>query len=324
MSKIIKTTPAPYPPTASSELDAVTCLLDILDKKLVKPDIKVLDKFPNIDGSIELTNLDQIPIGEFNVQVKTVSQNKDETISYQCTLPFLAYCENSILPVILITVDIESHIAYWIHISQSVLVDLANKKKEGAASVALNIPKINCISKDAKQYIIEWSKICEIYRNRIINYAPIESNLNELKKVNEELSRIATTKLGEDLPIYKEIHIFLDHLNRLLENEFSIVKDIVYSGLWKIGFAFSEYEDLRVKFILYAIKYTAQANEAHIEMQRTSDYFKDGINFKGINHQLISASHTGPDFIYEYLPMQFYLYKLIKERLTTFFERKIK
>src|ERR1700722_1739303 len=100
MSKIIKTTPAPYPPTASSELDAVTCLLDILDKKLVKPDIKVLDKFPNIDGSIELTNLDQIPIGEFNVQVKTVSQNKDETISYQCTLPFLAYCENSILPVI--------------------------------------------------------------------------------------------------------------------------------------------------------------------------------------------------------------------------------
>ena len=46
--------PKPYPPTDSSEQDAKTVLESLVYSRFVKLDIRTRDKYPNVDGTVEL------------------------------------------------------------------------------------------------------------------------------------------------------------------------------------------------------------------------------------------------------------------------------
>src|SRR5688572_21681481 len=100
--KIIDGTPAPYPSTSSAEMDSRTIFLNLIDPRFMKADIRVLDKFPNCDGIIEITTENQHPVGKVEIQLKTMKAKDYATPKFQCEKSFFSYCQFSALPVILV------------------------------------------------------------------------------------------------------------------------------------------------------------------------------------------------------------------------------
>ncbi len=251
--KIIDANPAPYPKTSTPEYMSVVTLINILDKNRTRFDLNILDKFPNTDGIFEIVTEDQVPIGKLDIQVKILEKKNLKIPKYQCQKDFLAFCQESILPVILIVVDTETEVAYWIHVSREV-IEILSKKIKGD-SVSLAIPKTNLISKADTKYIDNWIVILETYITRVINYDNIEKELLEIKVRKEQLEKITNPALGIEKPYFREIHFFLDYYNDLLSRDFQIIKNIFYSKYWKIGIAYSKYQDKELQYSLYPISY---------------------------------------------------------------------
>ena len=65
--------PAPYPGTSPTELLSKTTLEGLLDPVQIKPEIRVLDKYPNSDGKLEITAESQVPVGFIDIQLKTLA-----------------------------------------------------------------------------------------------------------------------------------------------------------------------------------------------------------------------------------------------------------
>ncbi len=104
-SKIIKSSPAKYPKTNTAESDAIVIFENIINRQNVKTHINKMDKIPNYDGYLEITEDDQTPIGIIFVQLKKLSDDELKDPKYQCQSKFLSYCETSNFPVLLIVVD---------------------------------------------------------------------------------------------------------------------------------------------------------------------------------------------------------------------------
>ena len=79
MEKIINAKAAPYPQSNIAESKAIVTFNNIVDEN-VKTDIKDMDKVPNYDGLLEIVDADQIPIGQFFVQINKQTLIKLETI----------------------------------------------------------------------------------------------------------------------------------------------------------------------------------------------------------------------------------------------------
>jgi hypothetical protein len=253
MKKIINAKPAAYPQTNIAEYNSIVTFLSIIDNQYIKTDPRIMDKIPNTDGVIELVSSEQIPIGKIEYQIKTLGTKNKDTPKYQCTLEFLAYCENSILPVILIVVDSENEKAYWIHISNEVLFKLSTLIK--GDSVNVDIPIGNIISKSETQYVKEWENIVLKQINRLIDYDSLTSELELAKRQYLKLRDLINPAYGIENSIFKEIHKFLDYYNYLLENDFIVIKEVFYSEYWKIGLAYSEYNEKVLSYSLFPIKY---------------------------------------------------------------------
>jgi hypothetical protein len=101
--------PAPYSNTDTDETEAINVLVSLLDTHLIKHNIQSRDKFPNYDGTLEIVNEKQIPIGKIDIQVRKIpkSQNK-----YSCSSKLVGYSVKSTLPFILICVDIDNQKAF--------------------------------------------------------------------------------------------------------------------------------------------------------------------------------------------------------------------
>jgi len=130
MNKIFDSKPAKFPNNNTEEYNSVIKLLDILDKNQIKPDPKLIDKFPNTDGECSITDKEQFPIGKVEIQIKTLSDAELKSPKYQCDLPFLSHCETSLLPVILIPVNAKHELAYWLHMDREILEDLGKILKD--------------------------------------------------------------------------------------------------------------------------------------------------------------------------------------------------
>ena len=178
--RIINSDPAPYPKTNTSELNAVLDFLTIIDRDRVKPDAKFLDKIPNTDGQVEIVNASQIPLGKLEIQIKNLEEKNRTKPKYQCKNNFLAFCEQSILPVLLILVDTKNSIAYWHHVDKITLENLAKKIKKD--SVNLDFNKNNIIQKDNINYIDKWSEIIESYQKKLYDYDFLEMQNEKLKQ----------------------------------------------------------------------------------------------------------------------------------------------
>jgi hypothetical protein len=102
--------PAPYATTDAAEYDAVITFESLIDSRFVKPDIRVRDKHPNVDGTIEIVDQNQVPLGKLEVQVRKIEAGKRK---YSCPASLVAYSEVCTLPVILVCADPSMHRAFW-------------------------------------------------------------------------------------------------------------------------------------------------------------------------------------------------------------------
>jgi hypothetical protein len=102
--------PTAYSRTDAPEQEAVTTFLSLIDAKCVKADIRVRDKVPNVDGTLELVDPSGVPIGKLDVQVRKIP---DGTTKYSCPAELVGYSEVSTLPVLLVCVDTLHKKAYW-------------------------------------------------------------------------------------------------------------------------------------------------------------------------------------------------------------------
>ena len=75
MDKIINSEPARYPETSVPESDALAVFEYIICRRNVKSYLNKMDKIPNYDGHIEITENDQTPIGKLDVQLKKLSDD---------------------------------------------------------------------------------------------------------------------------------------------------------------------------------------------------------------------------------------------------------
>lgn len=91
--RIFNAKPAVFPANNTEEQNSVIKLLDILDKSRIKPEATFMDKYPNTDGYITITDVKQYPIGKCEIQIKTLPDINLVKPHYQCTLPFLSHCE---------------------------------------------------------------------------------------------------------------------------------------------------------------------------------------------------------------------------------------
>jgi hypothetical protein len=253
MEKIFDSKPARFPNNNTEEYNSVIKLLDLLDKNQIKPDPKLIDKFPNTDGVITITDKEQFPIGKCEIQIKTLPDSEINTPKYQCELPFLSHCETSLVPVILIVVNTKNERAYWLHMDRRLLMELGSKIT--GKSISVHIPLDNIISRKDNSYIDSWIKILDSYIKKKIEIDVLEDykkKYEELYKLIEYYPKPIHTIGNENL---KLLNIFIDTLNNSYDGDFKSIKEVVFSSFWKISIAYTEFGDDRLSYAIIPIKY---------------------------------------------------------------------
>jgi hypothetical protein len=228
-----------------AEKKSVDILTSILDPRLFKPQLVILDTRPNIDGCIELTMENGDPKAKFDVQVKTLRKNY-RTPSFSCDEGFLSYCNNSVTPVLLIAVDHKKLIAFWLHINRELVNSIT--RKPGQKTYALRFPAENVITKDDNSCHQKWLRI-----HRELNEIITNANFKQEQLKEAEAKAGLLVKLGIGAPeerneAFREIHVFLDYYNGLLDHEFEVVKKLFYPDVWKMGIAYAEYGERHSQF----------------------------------------------------------------------------
>jgi hypothetical protein len=142
--------------------ETISCLENMLSYgKLIDPDLKAGDTFPNIDGNITvLKSVGGEPVGRFEVQVKKIVRKK-KMISYSLEDSFISYAQdNPDNPPLLIVVDTEQFVAYWAEMNSRTL------SKINGNTIQLN-PN-NEISKNSISYYNRWKKI--LLRRKVLPF----------------------------------------------------------------------------------------------------------------------------------------------------------
>lgn len=231
---------ASYSVTDEQETLAVTTFRYLTDHKKVKLDIKERDKYPNIDGYVELVDDSRAPIAKLEVQIRKLPDNKRKL---QCPIKLLNYAEKTCNPVLFIGVDTKQKKAYWIHVSKELFADSLQSNQK---TKVVSFPAENVVDGKDSNYISEWSNIAEIYQRRIHEFQIMERTIKELSTKSNAI-------LGIDRKEFQEIHLFLDEINALLDGDFFTIKNVFYPDAWKIGLAYYEYKDNIISYALYPI-----------------------------------------------------------------------
>ncbi|MDB5199169.1 MAG: hypothetical protein JWO92_1132 [Chitinophagaceae bacterium] len=246
--------PAAYPSTSPTEIRSTSTLMALLDPRFIKAEIKTMDKVPNTDGVIIITNEAQVPLGKFEIQVKTLETQDFVTPKHQCTKKFLAFCQSSTLAVILVAVDNENNVAYWKHMDSESIADA--KSRITGESVSVLIPVENKITKNGLDYVHNWTTIVRSVKAKLDQHDQVAQENKDLQKqLQEVLQRLEPASILSAVDI-REIHLFLDHLNYILDYEFRAVKIVKYPDYWKIGIGIFKYTDTSCSFFLYPLEYT--------------------------------------------------------------------
>jgi len=266
--------PAPYSPTDEGETLAVTIFRSLLDHAKVKFNFEERDKVSNTDGYVELVNEFLVPVSKLEVQIRKI---RDYKRTIQCPLTLIAWSETTCNPVLLVGVDTKQKKAYWVHVRADLITDLAIKSKQ--KTKAITFPIENIIDGKGKGYINEWKKIHEVYQTRIREYPSVRNELLELLKRSHPA-------LGVNKKEFRNIHLFLDKINTLLDGEFSVVKRVLYPNTWKVGLAYSRYEDNSVSYSLYPI--FIETNDVQIKEADPAlgeKLWKQGFGIRGHNFE---------------------------------------
>lgn len=234
------TKPAPYSNTDSAEETAVVILRNLLDPNRVKADIRTRDKYPNIDGTIELVDQENRPFGKFDIQVRKIGDGQK---AYSCPTSLVGYSEVSTLPVILACVDVSLRKVYWRHITPTMP---EYKKDQESFTIRFNETS-DSITSDGI-YIHKWSEIIFDFRKRITDFP----------KLQKEIANRLTVK-NIDPNDKRLFQYYIDTINSLLDDDFLTIKKILFPDVWKLGVGIFDSSEQWVSFQLYKIPYEEPA-----------------------------------------------------------------
>lgn len=233
-------------PTSIKEKTAVRTLQNLLDPNRVLDDIKENDKFPNIDGYLQVLNDNGVPLGNLAVQIKYRKWDIANPKAKKVDLSIFNYTTITNDPVLFIGADDKK--AYWVYISKELFHKNNFKNNQKEATINLELDNIlDGHIDDTNEYLNRWTEICRMHQYKF-------NSFDELKKLNKELSKRYEPLLGVTKPEFRYIHIFLDKVNELLDN-LLIIKDRVYPDAWKIGFAYFNYDIGHLMYTLYSIPF---------------------------------------------------------------------
>ena len=244
--------PAAYSPTDHPESRAINCLNDLLKHPSIKSHIVHRDKTPNVDGFVELVDDQAVPIGKIEVQVKYLNSADRRRMAYSCKLPFLSYCNQAPLPVLLIAVAPDEREAFWTEITRAYAKKLIGAAR-GRASATVRFSPKKMIDDVAHRYVGSWRRIAIAHRNKLELYDRLAPQVASLRAV---AASIEQPGLGFPDPHnfdFSKIQTHLDELNLLLETSFPIVREALFPGAWKIGFAFADYQDDSLAYCYYPV-----------------------------------------------------------------------
>jgi hypothetical protein len=278
--------PAAYPANSTEELSATTIFKSLIDLSQVKPDIKELDKFPNIDGYLELTNISQLPIGKLEVQIKKLGNKKQGKPSHQIKLEFLSYCKNSAsLPVLLVVVDEKNKVAYWKHITENFAAGLLERAT--GRSIVIHFDKEMDKVDGQTDYLGQWIEISNAHRNKIIQYDTLKLIHDNDRVTLAELKKRIINPTGETNDMFPFIYDFIDHYNYLLDHDFNVVKKTLYGDVWKVGIAYTDFTYNQLAYVLYEVRHNT--NDTLIKVLKNIKP-----NEVGFDHIGMSAMNYNP------------------------------
>lgn len=243
---IIESEPTGYPPNSETEERSRNKLKSFINPKFIRGEIRVMDKYPNFDGTIDVLNEKNAIVGQINIQVKTLDESYRDNPGYSFKDGFMSACERSLLPVVAFEVDNTNCVAYWHYIDDEVLFHYKTNKKGN--SYHLNFPKNNIIDGKDERYILIWQNICQ---ERFLKFKKSDKLEKELQEL--QLSLRPATTVNSDF--IKDIQIFLDFYNSILERDMPGVRRILYSTYWKIGIGIVQHSTFDFSYVLIPISY---------------------------------------------------------------------
>lgn len=230
-----------HPPTNFTDKHSISLVDTILTAhKRVMPKLQSIDKWPNLDGVVDVQDEKSNYVGCLHVQVKTLP--KGHKLQFSCPIEILTFSE--LQPFLLFCVDQEKKRVYWLYLDVNFLKKVDYKNNTSEKTILL----IEAQSFDEKTtgYAGAWEKIIQENRRKY-------NTFDEMEEAYELLRKNANQAIGKISPSYVTLHNFLDILNGSLEREFKIVKDRLFPSAWKIGIAVYEYREHHLSYMLYPV-----------------------------------------------------------------------
>lgn len=211
--------------SAFNEKSATRMLADFLEQKhTVATFFKENDRTPNYDGTFELVGKDEAPTKQFIVQIKKVEnlspnvrgKNKDCYV-YELDTSFLYYVKEKVTesPAIYFVVDIVTDNIFWLYLSDELLMKLGFEGKE---RISYPFSESDIVT-DIDSFV------------RILNQIAEKRNALFLQKTPEQIA---------------EMQDALDYINRLMENDFTKIKEDVFPNLWRFGIKYTPGETMSI------------------------------------------------------------------------------
>jgi len=215
--------PAPYSHTDSDEIEALRVLTNAVDRNRVRLDIRMRDKYPNADGTIELVDADRRPIAKIDVQLRGT---RNISSTYYCELELLGYASVTTLPFILILVDLRAEKVYWKQVS----IGEVRRSKDGKGKLlAIPFRAFQEVT-SAGAYLEHWLALGREYQRRIREFGRLEQALMITSGMVEPPIHLPRGKI-------EFCQRFVDSLNHCLDTNFAFLKELLFPGIWKIGVA---------------------------------------------------------------------------------------
>jgi hypothetical protein len=237
--------------------------------KRVMPKLYSNDKWPNIDGYVEIQDSNNVLTGRLFVQAKTLSKNHN--LKFSCPVSFFSSCE--INPCLLLGVDNLNEKVYWLYFDAQNIKKIDFKKNKCTKTIQFD--QSNYLDKNTKTYIDAWEGIVRDNQYRFQRY-------DELKSSYEIIVQNLNKAIGQTSNNFIKLHLFLDELNYRLDNQFLIVKNRFYPRTWKLGIAYYNYEPQKISYVLFPVP--IGKNDVQIkEVDKTlhDKIQKEGLGFTG-------------------------------------------
>lgn len=191
-----------------------------------------LDKGPNFDGHFELLDNNGIPIGRFNVQIKTMStdyknNNKRGIISqykYSCDTKIFNAVKYGITldPCYLFMIDVVNRRIFGKYVSLEYVLSLDIKNEYNKVIYFNDDDEIV----DVNNF---YNNLVDIYNDRKNKMISIEQN-----------KFIITSSISDEE--LSDLQLEFDYLNNMFDNELKYIKDKLFPNIWKFGIAYMKEE----------------------------------------------------------------------------------